>query len=78
MDAEVPDFGLFERSRRGRCRNLGRIELAAVVLDANNQVSAIALDLDRDFQTLRLGGAVHDDIGDGFFEAKRNGERHVG
>src|SRR5713226_9611813 len=75
MDAEL---GLLERRRLRRRRRSGGIELPAVILDAGDQRPGVALELDGDLQPIALGGAVHDDVGHGLFEAKRNRERNVG
>src|SRR5260221_13000713 len=78
MDAEITHFRLLERTRHHRRRSPRGIELPAVTLDAGDQGCAIALELDRDLQPLVPCGTVHDDVGDGLFEAKLDGELNIG
>src|SRR5262245_66335471 len=75
MNADIADFRLRERRRLAGWWNLGRVEVTATILDACDQRSAIALQLDHDLQPFILGGAVHDDICDGLFEAQLKGGR---
>src|SRR5258708_11127325 len=78
MDAEITHFRLLERTRHHRRRSPRGIELPAVILDAGDQGGAIALELYRDLQPLVPFATVHDDIGDGLFEAKMDGESNNG
>src|SRR5262245_3837489 len=78
MDAHIADLCLLEGSCRCWRRCAGGIELAAVVLDAGDQDSVIALKLDGNLERIVLERAIHDDIGDGLFEAKLHGENYIG
>src|SRR5262245_4788463 len=77
MNPEVADLRLHEGRRHGWWRRLGRIELPAVVHDPSNQRRAVALDFDHDLEPRVAHAAVHDDVGDRFFEAELDCERHI-
>src|SRR5262249_45124972 len=69
MNANVPDLRLLERACRNRRRRAGRVELPAVILDPGDQISAVALELNRNFEQIVPCGPIHDDIGDRLFKA---------
>src|SRR5262249_36438457 len=77
MNANVPDLRLLERARRNRRRRPGGIELAAVILNSGDQISAVALELDGNFERIVPCGPIHDDVGDRLFKAELHGEGHV-
>ncbi len=58
---------------------LGRIEFPAGILNADDQRSAIALQLNCYLRAVVFSAAaVHNDVGDSFLKAKLNCERGVG
>src|SRR4029077_8386333 len=79
VDAIISDFRLLERLCHRWGRELCRIEFPAAILNAGDQRSCIALQLDRNPQAVVLcAAAVHNDVGDSFLKAKLNCERGVG
>src|SRR5258708_40161536 len=79
VDAELADFRRLERLCDRWGRELGRIEFPAAILNAGDQRSCIALQLDRNPQAVVLcAAAVHNDVGDSFLKAKLNCKRGVG
>src|SRR5215467_12832303 len=77
MNANVPDLRLLERARRNRRRRPGGIELPAVILNPGDQICAVALELNRNFERIVPRGPIHDDIGDRLFEAELQGEGDI-
>ena len=78
VDSEIADFRLLERLCHRWGRELGRIEFPAAILNAGDQRSCIALQLDRNPQAVVLcAAAVHNDVGDSFLKTKLNCERGV-
>src|SRR6478672_6955657 len=79
VDSEIADFRLLERLCHRWGRELGRIKFPAAILNAGDQRSCIALQLDRNPQAVVLcAAAVTNDVGDSFLKAKLNCERGVG